>query len=91
MLIYLAKRIVYKEAFDQILELCNGETNSVSLIATVVYETHNSDDRFDWTGFIGLQGQNYKRLVRIKVGMVVSEFHLTAASLHKLLRQESHL
>ena len=47
----LCKRIVYKEALDRIFELCKGETDSVSLMATVVCEIHNSDDRFDWTGF----------------------------------------
>ncbi len=47
----MCKRIVYKEALDRILELCKGETDSVSLMATVVCEIHNSDDRFDWTGF----------------------------------------
>ena len=47
----MQKRIVYKETLDRILELCKGETDSVALMATVACEIHNSDDRFDWTGF----------------------------------------
>ena len=34
-----------------IASLCEGETEEVALMATVVCELHHSDDRFDWTGF----------------------------------------
>ncbi|UWQ91721.1 GAF domain-containing protein [Rhodobacteraceae bacterium M382] len=34
-----------------IASLCEGETDEVALMATVVCELHHSDDRFDWTGF----------------------------------------
>ena len=47
----MIRRIIYEDALARILELCKGETNSVALMATIVCEIHNSDDRFDWTGF----------------------------------------
>ena len=31
--------------------LAHGETDAVSLMATLTCEVHHSDDRFDWTGF----------------------------------------
>ena len=31
--------------------LCAGEDDTVALMATVACEVHQSDDRFDWTGF----------------------------------------
>lgn len=31
--------------------LTHGETDTVSLMATVACEVHHSDDRFNWTGF----------------------------------------
>ena len=31
--------------------LTEGETDAVALMATVACEVHQSDDRFDWTGF----------------------------------------
>lgn len=34
-----------------IRSLTAGETDIVSLMATVTCEVHQSDDRFDWTGF----------------------------------------
>ena len=46
----MSRRTIYEDAFARILELCKGETNSVALMAKIVCEIHNSDDRFDWTG-----------------------------------------
>jgi len=34
-----------------IAALTEGESDQVSLMATVTCEVHHSDDRFDWTGF----------------------------------------
>ncbi|MCV6825723.1 MULTISPECIES: GAF domain-containing protein [Halocynthiibacter] len=34
-----------------IASLTEGETDEVSLMATVACELHHADDRFDWTGF----------------------------------------
>jgi GAF domain-containing protein len=34
-----------------IAALTEGETDTISLMATVACEVHHSDDRFDWTGF----------------------------------------
>ncbi len=41
----------YKALAGRIASLTDGETDSVSLMATVACEVHHSDDRFDWTGF----------------------------------------
>ena len=39
-----------------IAALTSGETDAVSLMATVACEVHHSDDRFDWTGFYRVTG-----------------------------------
>ncbi len=39
-----------------IAALTSGETDTVSLMATVACEVHHSDDRFDWTGFYRVAG-----------------------------------
>lgn len=41
----------YDELTQTIGALTEGETDTVSLMATVACEVHHSDDRFDWTGF----------------------------------------
>ena len=44
-------RVDYKELAAVIASLTEGETDVVSLMATVACEVHHGDDRFDWTGF----------------------------------------
>ncbi len=44
-------RIDYSTVQKTIAALCDGETDEVALMATVVCELHHADDRFDWTGF----------------------------------------
>lgn len=44
-------RVDYKELAAVIASLTEGETDVVSLMATVACEVHHADDRFDWTGF----------------------------------------
>lgn len=41
----------YQALAGRIASLTDGETDTVSLMATVACEVHHSDDRFDWTGF----------------------------------------
>ena len=41
----------YTDLAATIKSLTEGETDTVSLMATVTCEVHHSDDRFDWTGF----------------------------------------
>jgi GAF domain-containing protein len=41
----------YTDLAATIKALTEGETDTVSLMATVACEVHHSDDRFDWTGF----------------------------------------
>ncbi|MDA3857952.1 MAG: GAF domain-containing protein [Roseovarius sp.] len=49
-------RIEYDEITKTIAALTGGETDVVSLMATVVCELHHADDRFDWTGFYRVTG-----------------------------------
>jgi GAF domain-containing protein len=44
-------RANYSDLSQTIAALTDGETDTVSLMATVACELHHSDDRFDWTGF----------------------------------------
>lgn len=46
----------YSELSQTIAALTEGETDTVSLMATVTCEVHHSDDRFDWTGFYRVVG-----------------------------------
>ncbi len=41
----------YETLAKTIAALTEGETDPVSLMATVTCEVHHADDRFDWTGF----------------------------------------
>lgn len=41
----------YNTLAKTIASLTEGETDQVSLMATIACEVHHSDDRFDWTGF----------------------------------------
>jgi GAF domain-containing protein len=41
----------YTTLAQTIASLTEGETDTVALMATVTCEVHNSDARFDWTGF----------------------------------------
>ena len=49
-------RIDYDDITKSIAALTAGETDVVSLMATVVCELHHADDRFDWTGFYRVTG-----------------------------------
>lgn len=44
-------QVDYTTLSQNIAALTAGETDTISLMATVVCEVHHSDDRFDWTGF----------------------------------------
>ncbi|MGO4914399.1 GAF domain-containing protein [Pseudogemmobacter sp. W21_MBD1_M6] len=44
-------RVDYRELAATVASLTEGETDVVSLMATVACEVHHADDRFDWTGF----------------------------------------
>lgn len=41
----------YKDVAARIYSLCGGETDEIALMATIVCELKQSDDRFDWVGF----------------------------------------
>ena len=47
----ISQQIDYSVVAKNIAALTEGETDTVALMATVVAELHNADDRFDWTGF----------------------------------------
>ncbi|GAA6201502.1 GAF domain-containing protein [Aquicoccus sp. SU-CL01552] len=44
-------RVDYDSLSGTIAALTDGETDPIALMATVACEVHQSDDRFDWTGF----------------------------------------
>ncbi|MDB2686414.1 GAF domain-containing protein [Mariniblastus sp.] len=44
-------RVDYDTLSKTIALITDGETDAVSLMATVACEVHHADDRFDWTGF----------------------------------------
>lgn len=46
----------YDTLSKTIAALTEGETDAISLMATVVCEVHHADDRFDWTGFYRVTG-----------------------------------
>ncbi len=41
----------YDTLAKTIASLTEGETDRISLMATIACEVHHADDRFDWTGF----------------------------------------
>ena len=41
----------YGELSSRIAAVTEGESDVISLMATLACEIHHSDDRFDWTGF----------------------------------------
>ena len=54
--------IDYEGLTKRVLSLTEGERDQVSLMATVVCEVHWADDRFDWTGFYRVVGQNLLKI-----------------------------
>ena len=46
----------YTDLSARIRALTHGETDEVSLMATLACEIHHSDPRFDWTGFYRVTG-----------------------------------
>lgn len=49
-------RVDYAQLEQTVKSLTEGETDPVSLMATVACEVHHSDARFDWTGFYRVVG-----------------------------------
>ncbi|MFT6535486.1 MAG: GAF domain-containing protein [Loktanella salsilacus] len=45
------KHVNYTDLTRTIASLTEGEDDTVALMATLACEVHQSDDRFDWTGF----------------------------------------
>ncbi|MFP7675413.1 GAF domain-containing protein [Marivita sp. S0852] len=52
----------YATLAQTIQSLTNGETDTVSLMATVACEVHHADDRFDWTGFYRVTGPDMLKI-----------------------------
>lgn len=44
-------KVDYDYLNKTIAALTEGETDEIALMATIACEVHQSDDRFDWTGF----------------------------------------
>lgn len=49
-------RVDYTTLALTLASLCEGEQDTVSLMATVACEVHHADSRFDWTGFYRVVG-----------------------------------
>jgi GAF domain-containing protein len=49
-------RVNYDDLTKTIAALTEGEDDVISLMATVACEVHQSDTRFDWTGFYRVTG-----------------------------------
>ncbi|MFK7744772.1 MAG: GAF domain-containing protein [Roseobacter sp.] len=49
-------QVDYETLSKTIEALTHGETDAVSLMATVACEVHHADSRFDWTGFYRVVG-----------------------------------
>lgn len=54
--------IDYPTLAKTIAALTEGETDTVSLMATVACEVHHADDRFDWTGFYRVAGPDLLKI-----------------------------
>lgn len=52
----------YADLSQSIAALTEGETDTVALMATVACEVHQSDDRFDWTGFYRVVGPELMKI-----------------------------
>jgi len=47
----MSRAIDYQSLLARIDAVTQGETDVISLMASVVCEVHHADNRFDWTGF----------------------------------------
>ncbi|WP_439123104.1 GAF domain-containing protein [Marivita sp.] len=54
--------IDYPTLAKTIAALTDGESDAVSLMATVACEVHHADDRFDWTGFYRVAGRDLLKI-----------------------------
>lgn len=54
--------IDYTTLAKTIAALTEGETDTVSLMATLACEVHHADDRFDWTGFYRVAGPDLLKI-----------------------------
>lgn len=52
----------YAQLSKTIAALCEGETDEIALMASVVCEVHHSDPRFDWTGFYRVTAPNMLKI-----------------------------
>jgi len=52
----------YQALSARIASLCEGETDEIALMATVVCELFHSDTRFDWVGFYRVTAPNLLKI-----------------------------
>lgn len=55
-------RVDYTNLRKVLQALCDGETDMVTLMATIACELHHADDRFDWTGFYRVVAPNLLKI-----------------------------
>jgi L-methionine (R)-S-oxide reductase len=61
-------QVDYDTLAQTLQSLTSGETDTVSLMATVACELHHSDDRFDWTGFYRVTEPELMKIGPYQVG-----------------------
>lgn len=52
----------YQDLKSRIEAICENETDEISLMSTVCCELHQSDERFDWTGFYRVVGKDLLKI-----------------------------
>ena len=63
----------------------------MALMATIVCEIHNSDDRFDWTGFYRVTEPKVLKVGPTRVATVVCVFHLIVAYAESCINRKASL
>jgi len=58
----MTRQTQYDDASKAITSLCDGETNSVALMASVVCELFHGIDGFDWVGFYRVTEPNVLKI-----------------------------
>lgn len=56
------KQSLYSEVYNALQSLCEGETDEIAVMATIVSELHNRMPGFDWTGFYRVSSYRHLKI-----------------------------
>ncbi len=56
------KKAHYQDVYNALQSLCEGETDEIAVMATIVSELHNRMPGFDWTGFYRVSGYRHLKI-----------------------------